>query len=172
MPEVNELRNTFQYQPLPENPTKFDPKSVFRHPCIVKTIRYILSGESVISTGFRSKKARNAHSELWHVTQVTPSLIVFAVMIIDFVLSGEASLERSSASSDYLEFWQGRFEFFDDLYERHPRILDDFMMFHNRSALPHLFPPDADADDLDGEAVVQPSRGLTQQDVLALENMA
>ncbi|KAG9119884.1 hypothetical protein FRC07_004876 [Ceratobasidium sp. 392] len=170
MPEVKHIRETFQYKTLPSN--KSDPKSLFRHKCIVGVVRYIFSGESAIATGVRSKKARNAHSTLWHATEVPPSVIAFAVTAIDFVLSGEGSFESSTSTSDYLYFFKGRLEMLERLYEQHLSVFQDLMDYFNRSVFPDLYPPEDEEIEVDEDTVAPPApRGLTQADVAFLENL-
>ncbi|KAG9098988.1 hypothetical protein FRC07_010568 [Ceratobasidium sp. 392] len=168
MPEVQELRDTFQYAYLP-NGIDSDPTSLFRHDCIIRTVRYIYSGESAISTGERSRKARNAHSQLWRITEVTPSVIAFAVVAIDFVLSGASSFDPDP---ERLAFFQGRLTMMEDLYDRHPLVFADLMSHYNRGVLPHLYPPEDDGVEIDEDThVPPPPPGLTQADVAFLKNM-
>lgn len=105
MAEVKELRTSFQYEFVDGRP---DIKSFYRHDCIVKvrsdvtafallncivqTVRYILMGESSISTGERSSKARTPHSVLWKVTEVTPSILAFAATVVSTHLGSQASI--------------------------------------------------------------------------------
>lgn len=39
-------------------------------------------GESAIENGQRSSKARHSHSELWHATEVAPSVLAFAATVV------------------------------------------------------------------------------------------
>ncbi|KAG8690520.1 hypothetical protein FRC08_010502 [Ceratobasidium sp. 394] len=170
LPEVIELRNTFQYQCFANLPGRSNPATVFRHECVVKTVRYIYSGESAIATGERSKKARNAHSQLWHMNEVPPAVIAFAVTAIDFVLSGEGSFEKSSTRSDYLYFFKGRLEMLDALKTDHPRVFEDLIDHFNRAVLPDHYPPEEEVDDDEDLHMPPAPRGLTQSDVAFMEN--
>ncbi|KAG8686998.1 hypothetical protein FRC08_012201 [Ceratobasidium sp. 394] len=151
----------------PKKP-KPDPTTLFRHDCIMKTIRYIYSGESAIATGVRSKKARNAHSALWHIEEVTPAVIAFAVTAIDYVLSGEGSFEKSTADSDYFEFFRGRLTMLSRLHERHPRIFEGLIEYLNMVVLPDIHRQPGEGAEVMG---VRLERGLSQRDIDFMENM-
>ncbi|KAG9082430.1 hypothetical protein FRC07_014206, partial [Ceratobasidium sp. 392] len=129
--EVKRLRKDFRYQNLPPpNQNLSDPNTVFRHECIVKTIRYIFSGESAIADGARSSMSRHSHAVLWHMKEVPPAVIAFA---IDFVLSSEGSFEKSSPESDYAHFFQGQLEIMKKLQADHPDIFWDLLDHFNKS---------------------------------------
>ncbi|KAG8726470.1 hypothetical protein FRC10_007101 [Ceratobasidium sp. 414] len=180
LPEVQELRKTFQYQylepgdPKPADPgsgddepadtedgnpkPKPDPTTLFRHDCIMKA-------KSAIASGVRSKKARNAHSGLWHIKEVTPAVIAFAVTAIDYVLSGEGSFEKSAPESDYFEFFRGRLTMLTKLHQKHIATFHDLINYLNRSVLPDEYPPGEGA-----EVVGDPlPRGLSQRDIDFME---
>ncbi|KAG8696682.1 hypothetical protein FRC08_007002 [Ceratobasidium sp. 394] len=170
MPEVEELRDTFQYQEYPPEDKalagKPNPHTVFWHDCIMKTIRYIYSGESAISTGARSKKARNSHSELWHMKEVQPPAIAFAVTAIDYVLSGEPSFEKATVKSKYQSFFNGRLGLLQWLHQDHYQIFCDLINRLNRLVLPSEYPADEERE----EGLDPPAEGFSERDVKFMEN--
>ncbi|QRW13307.1 hypothetical protein RhiLY_12306 [Ceratobasidium sp. AG-Ba] len=145
--------------------------SFMKHPCIMKTIRYIYSGESAIATGARSLKARHAHSEIWQANKVTPSVVALAVTAIQFVLSGDSSFEQSTANMNYLDFYFARLRLMEAVYEDHPDTFDDLMTYFNRSVLPTLYPPEGEEMPYEHGAIPPPDAGMTQLDVAFMEGL-
>ncbi|QRV90381.1 hypothetical protein RhiJN_18407 [Ceratobasidium sp. AG-Ba] len=168
MEDVAELLRTFQFRFVDGRP---NIDSFFKHPCIMKTIRYIYSGESAIATGIRSLKARHAHSEIWQATEVTPSVIALAVTAIQFVLSGESSFERSTANFNYLDFYYARLRLMEAVHEEHPDSFHNLIMYFNRSVLPALYPPEGEEIDYEHGVIPPPDAGMTQSDVAFMEGL-
>ncbi|QRV78902.1 hypothetical protein RhiJN_06917 [Ceratobasidium sp. AG-Ba] len=144
MEEVAELLRTFQFRFVDGRP---NVDSFMKHPCIMKTIRYIYSGELAIATGARSLKARHAHSEIWQANKVTPSVVALAVTAF------------------------ARLRLMEAVYEDHPDTYDDLMTYFNRSVLPTLYPPEGEEMPYEHGAIPPPDAGMTQLDVAFMEGL-
>ncbi|KDN40331.1 hypothetical protein RSAG8_08241, partial [Rhizoctonia solani AG-8 WAC10335] len=172
MPEVQELRNTFQYT-FNEVTHKPDIRTFYRHPCILRVLRLVFHGPSAITNGRRSAKARSSRANGWHVREVSPPMLAFAATVIDFVLSGEASFEASSEYSNYKEFFHGRLALMESFFDAHPEEFEDLLGHYNHSLFPSYHPMEDQLSDDGGQAAPQGEvhSGLNQADIMFIENL-
>ncbi|KAG8710979.1 hypothetical protein FRC11_003924 [Ceratobasidium sp. 423] len=172
MVEVSNLRQTFQYT-FKEGTHRPDLSTFYRHSCILRVLRLIFFGPSSIADGNRSTKARSPRANTWHIREVTPQILAFAVTSIDFVLSGESSFEASSEHSNYRDYYYGRLSLMESVFDTDYDAFEDLLAYYNRILFPayHQATDDEPGENEDEEQQGQTRAGLNDADRMFMENL-